>query len=818
MATSKKRNPLSRFGDAVNERVQGLSKAREEYINKQETARVAAGQDAQDKINNAAADKADPVIKNPTDPKPVIDLREAKPTVTPIPDSKKNPRYRPSTTGNVEPGSINDLRAQEIARDKKQRDVKKIPKKKQDPKPDFKFETAPGASPAVERGADGLNKDIFTGTNASTQYIDAKGNVLSAAQYHTQQNMDKAKTILADTKSGKYTPEVIKNAAEFVKTGGVSEFLGEQAGVQAKSASAGLNKSVPYSSDAAAIAAEAPLKTSTGATPDDIVLKGASENVGLGQAKGETFQNQAESFVETEQPKASRTIKERAADAFNAAKEKVGLGQASDTPDVPGNPEPPKTSRTKAVVKGVSGAGAVVEGADLAAKYINNLSDVGFDEANQIAKQGILDTVTEASAGLGRQATRIDQGKFGEAADAAGDFALDSLKGLAKLPGSIYDQGGRAGYNLRNALGFGVPESGIYRADPNDPRKVLQGQTTDQTSQESLDDVNAGRVDDLTKFDRDNSSQDLIDQSFADSERGSSSPPPVTDLRTGARENGSTSYVPPGQNQDRRQITDEQYLTNNLRANEIGADQTPGTGFMQSRGPDGNFETFIDGRGQPEPAPQERGLGAARNEIDGRGRFSDNPRSNLLGEFALSRQTADENKVGAVNARTAATLRGQNTTANTAARKANEDRFNKIDDELGSGDPTRIRNAMTGVYGRFQNAVNQGNYDPNSADAMQASNIITRNAVDAADIGLPEGIWNSLMPRFLAGGGRGALDFLNGELSINGSVPYEGLKFGEDGTLKAKSSDPATGWIDLGYIEDADTANFMRQILSVRGQ
>ena len=122
---------------------------------------------------------------------------------------------------------------------------------------------------------------------------------------------------------------------------------------------------------------------------------------------------------------------------------------------------------------------------------------------------------------------------------------------------------------------------------------------------------------------------------------------------------------------------------------------------------------------------------------------------------------------------------------------------------------------MSSVFGRFQNMINQGVYDPNNADAMQASNIITRNAVDATDIGLAKGVWNSLMPAFLAGGGMGALQFLNGELSINGSVPYEGLQFDDDGTLMAKSSDPAAGWINLGYIDDPDTANFLRQILSV---
>ena len=352
--------------------------------------------------------------------------------------------------------------------------------------------------------------------------------------------------------------------------------------------------------------------------------------------------------------------------------------------------------------------------------------------------------------------------------------------------GVTFDTPGQTAFDMAREQ---LPDNDVFDRRPNSPQNLRSAQ-------------NANTAKDA----KDVKAQDLIDQSRA-GDKG---------LRSGA---ARTNYVEPGLRQDRRQITDEQYQVNNFRVNDIQADQEPGTGFMQSQGPDGNFETFIDARHQPERTTTPRGLDAARAEILNRGkfangnRFSDNVDGNWAAEMAGARMRADENKTAAFNDRTAASLRGANMTANTAANEANEKRYTDLGARLDSTDADIKRNAKTDAFYGFLNEKEQqgGRYNPNSAYARQAGNILRRGITEMSDPNVPKAIWNSLMPAFLGGGGMGALQWLNGNLNMGGQ--FDSMTVDPDGTIRAMSSDGPVKSINLGLIPDTDTAVFARQVL-----
>jgi len=862
---------------AAKEQAAGLRKAQNELVTKRDNARVAEGEAANTLRKKNAPNAYDPVIPKGQRVQygdiPPVKLADAIPAARVDPNKVVRPNDNitldyTSTPNDFEPGSINEQRQQDAELAERRRSGR-LPNP--EPATPEVYTASRGASPALERGATRLDS-----VTTPDQVIVGGKTYPNRAAYEADRALTEAASLVDKVKRGipvDASKEAIQKAFEMVKSAGaavgsgqVAATIGSTLGTQAKSFAGAAGNSVPYVSGApnAPPALESPEITDLKA--QEVSLRDALNNPGLSPAqqseiaaelttvqrslasadidpnapkmteidgqikpdprdadfnKGQatTLGNGADRTVaadldaqiagfdepdapppisdadidaQSEQPKAQRTIKERAVDAYGAAKEKVGLGPAS------GEPKPPKgPGRISKTLRATGGASAILEGADLATKYINNLGDVGFDEANRIAKEGIEDTATEAAAGLGRQATRIDQGKYGEAATAAGDFAIDSAKGFAQLPGSIYDQGGRMGYNLRNALGFGVPESGIYRADPNNPRKVLQGQTTDQTSQEALDDVNAGRVADLEAFDnapekavRDANAQALIDQSRAESgDKG---------LRSGTQR-----VVPP---------SNGSYFINN-GAGASGIDGLAGgTGGVAQ----GQKQFFRD----MKPAfPQTSGLRAARAEILNRGkfangnRFSDNVDGNWAAEMAGARMRANENTTAAYNDRTAASLRGANITANTAANTANEKRYTDLGARLDSTDADIKRNAKTDAFYGFLNEKEQqgGQYNPNSAYARQAGNILRREITDMSDPNVPKAIWNSLAPAFLGGGGMGALQWLNGNLNMGGQ--FDSMTIDPDGTIRAMSSDGPVKSINLGFIPDADTAVFARQVL-----
>lgn len=307
----------------------------------------------------------------------------------------------------------------------------------------------------------------------------------------------------------------------------------------------------------------------------------------------------------------------------------------------------------------------------------------------------------------------------------------------------------------------------------------------------------------------------VADQSSA-ATSGASSPPPPAGLRqdASAAPPQRSPFVPPGLNQDRRQITDEQYAVNNLRTNEIAADQEPGTGFMQSRGPDGNFETFIDGRGQPEPAPQERGLGAARNEILGRGRFdSENPLANFAGEFAASRIAAGDKNRDAINNRSAAGLARANSTADTARRTADA----KLESEFykGLNNPDTFARTRDRVFQNFMTAKNSNQLDANSAAFRTASTIATRALLAADKEGLLARFANTIGAPL--GTGQGLMDLFQGSASVNAGFPFADMEF-RGNELFVKSTDGDMGWKTFGEFEDPDVANFLRQNVTQIGQ
>ena len=500
-------------------------------------------------------------------------------------------------------------------------------------------------------------------------------------------------------------------------------------------------------------------------------------------------------------PKASRTVGER-----------LGLGPK---PIDPATGEPvtktKKPSKTLAAVKGIGGAATVLEAGDLGATYAANVAEYGLDEANRRAKEGVSDFVDESTAGLSRQATRLDQGKFGEAASAAGDFAVETGKHIAGLPASIYDQGGRLGYSLRNYLGSGAPESGIYRADPNDPRKVLQGQTTDIGSQEALDITNAGRADELAAFDAENGvvqppapeeGQQLIDEARAG------------DQPAGLR--SAKNMVAPPNNHS--------YFINNQTGEAPGEKQ-----FFHDI--EKNF---------PESQQPEQGLRGARNELSNRNRFlSDerrqqqmlrrlerggqdvpdkkafNPAANMMGLFAQGRQNATDREQSAYEDRTTAGLTAaagtSQSTANTATQKARAKEASEIYQQV--ADPETRKVGMSRAVSQMTADIENGVQDSTDPVSIAASDMIAQSIMEANDTGVLKGVWNSLMPAFLGGGGKGIRAFFSGEPLLNSQNIPQSLAIDEDGDVIIKSADPTVRGIDIGNEMDASMLSFLRRTL-----
>jgi hypothetical protein len=476
------------------------------------------------------------------------------------------------------------------------------------------------------------------------------------------------------------------------------------------------------------------------------------------------------------------------------------------TPDS-GEPKPPKgPGKTyKAFRAGGAGLG-LLEAGDLIGEYVNNRADYGEEEADRIAIEGVTGAIDEAGAGLRRQGTRIDQGKYGEAAKAAGNFALDSLKGTAQVPGNFRDQVARLSYNF-----WDQPESGI--TFPKDTPRMTSEEALagyDERSAAELKAFDNAQAGDVAETAREEAGQDSSNKN--ENKAGNNGTAPTSDART-------TSYVPPGLKQDRRGISDEQYQVNNFRVNDIQADQEPGTGFMQSQGPDGNFETFIDGRGQPEPrAQQERGLGAARNEIDGRGRYangnrySDSPDANFLAELAGGRMRAtnrtltdSENRTQAANEKNAIDLRGQIIDKNTAARQAQSEEASEIWKMLGNPDTKELGEDR--ALSQLTSNLNTGNMDPGNKVNQIASEIIANKVLEQLDTNVFKATWNSLMPAFLGGGGMGMMQFFNGEEILD--TPTNDV-----GDIILRSSEPTVDGINVGEAFPTKIQSLLRQRLN----
>ena len=454
------------------------------------------------------------------------------------------------------------------------------------------------------------------------------------------------------------------------------------------------------------------------------------------------------------QPKPQRTVLGRGLDA--AAKIPDRLVNKPIPPTGP--PEPPKQrfGRTKAV----AGTGLRVGGAlaipEIAAKVAGSVQRGTFLED----AERLITDAPEMVGDLIRYVTENPERAGKEAVNWIANLPNDVVAGLGSFNETV------SGRN------FDVPASGITGAPATNTFEMADQKPFGDLSVFDLEEDGAPPQE----------GQELIDESFAPREQS-------TGLRT-----ASNNIVP--------QSNDSFFINN------------------QGGEAPGEKQFFRD---LPQAFPQaQQGLRGAREELSNRNRFSDDPLANLAGEFAQSRVSSDRAAFDQTERKNASSLASaigtSQNTANTAALKADADRFNKIDEGLNSEDDRTRRNTQSSVFNEMINQVNQGVVNPNNADIRQASNIITRAVVDQGDVGLPKAIWNSLAPALLGGGGRGALDLLNGDPSINGGIPFADIAFDDGGNLVARSTDPDADIVNLGYIKDPDTANFLRQILDVHKQ
>jgi len=692
---------------------------------------------------------AKPVPIEQTTPKDVS-LRRASPSTQNVRTTGPNPAFDVDTQGQVTRGQQGTFQSQE------QRNVAKQRQSGQTTTVQPEAEKASLRNQVEITDNKGRVHKVHVGTDGSTiSDADLKQQNLQRAQATAR---DQARAVMNNTKA--YSQAQVKAAGEFLSSGAATEAVGEFAGRQTGSAGKGFQQGL---SDVAAVEAEVPLQRSA-AAPEDVVLKGPAEPAGLRTPPPEV---PGAAAVDTpEAPKPQRTVLGNAVDNIKGIPDRL-LNKS-------GTPTPPPAAGPGRVRSGVNLGGRIVGGLALPAIA----STIAQSVQDGTVQEDVTEIVKEAPEALGNFVEELIRDPVGMAKE----IGQDAVNAIVNLPAGMI-----AGLGAFNEITSGrngvIPASGITGAPEQTVFDVVREQ--------------------FPTFDLFGDGSQSGPPSASDPSAQNITPPPAAGLRQNAPAEAPATVAP---------ASNESFFINQGAGGSGFEGLAGGTGGEA----EGEKQFFRD---LPQAfSQQERGLGAARNEIAGRGRFSeDNAVANFAGEFAQARGASDRAKLDSFDARTAAGLSSaagsSANTARTAARKANEDRFKDIDEGLNSENATTVRNTKTGVFGRFRNQLRQGNFDMNAADTMQAANVITREVTDAADVGLGGALWNSLAPALLGGGGRGALDFLNGELSIDGSVPYESIRLDKDGNLMARSTDPATGELNLGFIQDKDTAVFLRQVL-----
>lgn len=531
-------------------------------------------------------------------------------------------------------------------------------------------------------------------------------------------------------------------------------------------------------------------------------------------------------------PRASRTVGQRATDAFNTARETVGLGAAKTTPTEvvpPGTPPPPTPDgRIKSTVKNVfRGAGALAI-LDIGNMLIEPIMEKGFGQASADIANGLGTIIKDLPENTRKY---LAENSSGDIINDLQSVGVDIAKAMVDAPGAFGNSIAVMLEHLEtgNLGGF---ESGVL-FDENDPagaRARAAGLRSAENNGNNFDVVRGAS----SFFDggENTVSPENINDFLADGIGQTPPPfpppqqgqPPIddavaSDQTAGLRQN----FVPPGLNQTREQISDEEFDANNANVNSIQRGLASGTGFLQSRRPtdegNENFATFIDGRGQPEP--QQQGLRAARDEFSNRNRFRDPDISafaNLAGTFARVRQASDRAEFDQTERANAATLAGAVGTAQSKAQsdflKTRTKEASEIYSQFADSDSRPV--AMRRAISQFTSDIEGGGPNPDDPVSIAASDMIAQELMEKANPNIPRAIWNSLMPAFLGGGGRGLLDFLSGEPLLNSQNLPMSLALDEDNDIIIESTDPTVRGIDIGNNLDASLLNFLRRTLPKR--
>ena len=752
-----------------------LRKKQNKFVTNLEDKRAARGLAKQQAVQEANLNRPAAPIEQ-ANPRPVS-LADAKPSATNARVVGPNPNFNVDTHGAV---------TRDVNSGRLQSQDQRIQTKQAKTAPDTTVQqNRAGLRNQVDITArDGTVHKVHVGQDGSTlSDSDLKAQNAQRAQASARAQ---AEAVLQNTKA--YSAEQVRAAGDFLKSGAATEAVGEIVGNNARTGSEGFNRGL--SGDAAAIEAEAPLQRPAA----------ASEGI----------------------PGEANTLRGPAAEAT----------LRTPPPAAPGAPEAPAAATSESAPKSQRTVlGKVVDGV----KGFDPLNKPVATDSGGGKTAGLKGKVGSAIKGVGALGTADLVGQFGKAialndenapeviANAVGDFTNHVTKSIsdgngmelvkelgdalirspATIISSFSDVGARLGGEELKFIANGLERLGVPREYI--PEIFLPSQITGENA-------------DFAASLRDINDPDYLPQT----EGGKIIKSLDGQLPDALRFSGGQEEVAPpeftGQSAPAPQGLREQPAGNGSFFINNGPGGSGIEGLAGGTGGEAQGEKqFFDDLPQafPEAANAPRGLSAAQQEISGRGRFSDDPLANFAGEATRSRLQSNRVRNDLFEDRTNRLGLSAASTAGTAARAAEAKRYSEIDAGLNSEDERVRRNTRTGVFGNFTNQINQGNYDPNSADARQTANIVTRSVIDGANPGFGAAVWNSLAPAILGGGGRGALDFLNGDANINGGTPFADIAFDGEGNLMAKSTDPDAELVNLGFVSDPDTANFLRQMLSV---
>lgn len=771
-----------------------VKKQQNKFVTNREDARQLKGLAKRQAATEARLNAApEPIVQ--TNPKPVS-LANAKPSVMEGPIKfNGNPDFVPDTHGQVTRGQAGTFQSQEQRNTLRRTQTGPTTTVQQDRLPQTnKVEVVRGGETSAAGDVEKIHYDTQGGTISDA---DLKQQNLQRARAKA---VDEARRVMSNTKA--YSQAQVKAAGEFLASGQATEAVGEFAGRQAGSAGKGFNQGL---SDVAAVEAETPLPRSA-TTPEEVVLKGPAEPTTLRTPPPDV---PGAAPVAEAAPKPQRNIGQRIGDA---------AGKGFDTlknalPDFGGGTPP--ASVDPAVKSRVQKLKATLGPALLA--------DLGTMYANEVAQFGLEEGTASAAKKTGVAISEIvDLAAAGEIGEIGKGVAI----GLADLPG-------RLASNIPTSLagGFSSINEGLASLADSVGLDGANFRAVGEASDQFIKDVND------PYYAGDNPLVALIGAFKHGSVADIGQVPAALRQLTG-REPSSTevdsvvNLISPESNARVTGQVDEALAGSRAQDGLRAAPANNDSYFVNNGAGDSGFEGLAGGTGGeaegekqflrdlpqafPNQPEQERGLGAARNEISGRGRFNkDNAVANFAGEFAHARQSSDRAAFDQKERKNRSTLAGAASTANTAKERANADLSTEFYKGLNDPDPGVQKRTKNRIFADFQKQRFDGNLDRNSASYQAAASLVTEGMVLADNEGLGSNVWNTLTTWF--GSGQGVFDLFNGQVSVNAGLPFKDIKF--DGnemlvrsteTLLNDEGQTIPNWVSIGEFQDPDVVNFLR--------